>query len=630
MINQKDKITVQPPSESEEKECVACHEKIRLEAGLCPFCRTTQYRSKKQFIIAGLKWIGGVTAIITLVISSINLNDIVTSAKRRSTAVEELVTGAAMMRRMENVDSASNLLSEALKIDPISKAALELQVEIAMEKVRDVIGRIDKGDVKGIEPMLPIIERGTGELDNRRAADALAHLGWINYLRSAAYKEHYKTDIYFQEAFKLDPDNCYAHVLRANWCLANQRYEKIDNPFEQAMRHYREVEKSSRKINGLEKIIWRNLANTRFDGADILILDRANDYRKRGKDIDREAKKFIMALYCKAFLNEKKIKNIIRRIPSQELKKTFDWIQKNNAISNDEKIACGNTFEHRYISIMLDEISGDASTTMARYRTLIGDIRKKEGRTGYHYTIKRNIVQKIFKFLNIRPAAIGTTGDNIYGEEFEKLTQNWCCGYRVKSIEPSGPADLAGMKYDDIIIAVNEQILHGRFSDQIAAIGVPGEDIHITLLRNGDTLTIPCRPAEMDDSSMKKFIMPVIDENPYALRLLDRHLYPSGFKNEPRLRARITDLTDMACNDFSISPGTRGVLILYAQREARFRGLKVGDAILTISGVLITQSKDLVKAINQAAVKEENAIKIDVFRDGNVTPIIFPLFKKGK
>ena len=264
MINQKDKIAVQSPSETEEKECVACHEKIRLKAGLCPYCRTPQYRSKKQSIVTGLKWIGGATAIIsaTSVISSINLNDIVTSAKRRSTAVK-LVAGADRMRKMENIDSAFNLLSEALKIDPTAKAALELQVEIAMGEVRDVIGRISKEDLIGVEPILPIIERGAGESDNRKAADALAHLGWINFLRSAAYEKHYKTDLYFQEAFKLDPGNCYAHVLRANWCLASQRPEKIDNPVEQAMRHYREVEKSPRKIDDLEKIIWRNPANAR-------------------------------------------------------------------------------------------------------------------------------------------------------------------------------------------------------------------------------------------------------------------------------------------------------------------------------------------------------------------------------
>ena len=101
-----------------------------------------------------------------------------------------------------------------------------------------------------------------------------------------------------------------------------------------------------------------------------------------------------MALCCKAFLDEVRIKNIISRISLQELKQIFDWIQKNNVISNDSKIECGNTFEHKYISIMLDEMSGDASKSITRYRTLLGDIRMKEGRSGARYFNKTSYCKK--------------------------------------------------------------------------------------------------------------------------------------------------------------------------------------------------------------------------------------------
>jgi S1-C subfamily serine protease len=84
----------------------------------------------------------------------------------------------------------------------------------------------------------------------------------------------------------------------------------------------------------------------------------------------------------------------------------------------------------------------------------------------------------------------------------------------------------------------------------------------------------------------------------------------------------------MVCHDFSISPGTRGVLILYAHQKTRPRGLKTGDAILTVSGASITQTRDLINAISRAVKKKETAIKIDVLRDGKVTPVIFPLFKE--
>ena len=630
MINQKDNASIPPPSEPETKECIACHKNIHLDAGICHYCRSPQYRSKKKLAIAWLKWIGGVTAIISLTVSSINLNDIVISAKRRSTAVEELVTGAVKMRELENMDSAFNLLSQALTIDPISKTALALQVEIAMKKVRDASGHIDKKNIKSIEPLIPIIERGIGISDKRKAADALAHLGWIHFLRSNANKKKYKADMYFQEAFKLDADNYYAHVLRANWYLTGQRYKEITNPVEKAMHHYRQAEKSSRKMNDLEKIIWRNLAGTRFDGADIIMLNRANDYRMKGEKIDREIREFIMTLCCKTFVNEKKIKTITHEIPPQTLKKIFTWIQTDNAGANNETLKCKNTFEGRYLSIMLDDISGDTLTTMSRYRALLGDIRREEGKSSKHYMVKRNIAQKIFNRLDIRPAEIGISGKSLYGEDFEKLTGNWCCGYQIEKIKPSGPANVAGMKYDDIIISVDGQIAHSRVNDQIAVLGSPGEEITITLLRAGAPLTLPCRPAAMDDASLEKFIQPITDTNPYTQQLLDRHLYPSGLKTEHRIGARITDLTDIACHDFSISPGTRGVLILYTHQEARTRGLKTGDAILTVSGTSITQSGDLTNAISQAVEKKENAIKIDVLRDGKVTPVIFPLFKENK
>ena len=631
MINQKDNASIPPSSGPEKKECIACREKIHLEAGICHYCRSPQYRSKKQLAIAWLKWVGGITAIISLVISSVNLNDIVISAKRRSAAVEELVAGAVKMRKLENMDSAFRLLSQALEIDPISKTAVALQVEIAMKKVRDMNRYADKEDIANIEPLIPIIERGIGVSDKRKAADALAHLGWIHFLRSDAYKKKYKADMYFQEALKLDADNCYAHVLRANWYLTGQRYKKITNPVEKAMHHYRQAEKSSRKMNDLEKIIWRSLAGTRFDGADIIVLNRANDYRMKGKKIDQETREVIMALCCKTLMNEKKIKTITHEIPPRTLKKIFTWIQTGNAGATDEKLKCKNTFEGRYLSIMLDDISGDTLSTMARYRALLGDIRREEGKSSKHYTVKRNIVQKIFNRLDIHPAEIGINGKSLYGEDFEKLTGNWCCGYQIEKIKPSGPANVAGMKYDDIIIRVDGQIAHDSVNDQIAVLGSPGEEITITLLRAGTPLTIPCRPAAMDDSALEQFIQRITtDENPYTQQLLDRHLYPSGLKNEHRIGARVTDLTDMACHDFSISPGTRGVLILYAHPKARLRGLKTGDAILAVSGTPITQSGDLINAITRAVGKKENAIKIDILRDSKVAPVIFPLFKESQ
>jgi len=197
-----------------QTRCIACLEIIQPGAKICPRCHSPQSSQRWKAFGSLLKWIGGLAAIITLVIGVTQLGDIVNEWRDRGIVVEQFVEAAKMQTELRDYPGAWQLIEQGLSIEPGSSIALEQQVEVAMAWLRDIWRQKGKKTYHEIiDPLMLTLYRGAVSGDANRTADVLAHIGWANRLRLRDKRAVYEVDEFFRCALERDPTNAYAHLF---------------------------------------------------------------------------------------------------------------------------------------------------------------------------------------------------------------------------------------------------------------------------------------------------------------------------------------------------------------------------------------------------------------------------------
>jgi len=83
-----------------------------------------------------------------------------------------------------------------------------------------------------------------------------------------------------------------------------------------------------------------------------------------------------------------------------------------------------------------------------------------------------------------RRVSLGTVPDYAYSGD----------GVRITDVQAETPAAQAGLRQEDIIVAVNDQPVHNLrdYAQALRALS-PGDEIHIRFRRNGDEQTVTAR-----------------------------------------------------------------------------------------------------------------------------------------
>ncbi len=182
-------------------------------------------------------------------------------------------------------------------------------------------------------------------------------------------------------------------------------------------------------------------------------------------------------------------------------------------------------------------------------------------------------------------------------------------GVLIRSVEPQSPAALAGVRPEDVLIAVNNQPVTARFPEQLAAVrkliaDQPiGSNIQMTLRRGGHG-----------------------DERTMNVNMTTRRL-ESKVSEEQAVEAwgiSIRDVTRAYLINQKLPANIEGVLVtgIHDGSVAQHAGLREADIILRINQKAVTSADEL-----QAAVKEwqksGTLAAVDVRRDRNEIRLAF-------
>jgi serine protease Do len=140
-------------------------------------------------------------------------------------------------------------------------------------------------------------------------------------------------------------------------------------------------------------------------------------------------------------------------------------------------------------------------------------------------------------------------------------------GALVSTVEPSGPADKAGVKPGDVIVAVNGQNIerYGELSGRISNMK-PGSDARLTVWRNGKQQDLDVKVAELNEQPQ---------------RAAARGGTGRGSDQAPRLGLSVRPLAP----EEKQQAQTEGTLVVeQVSGPAAAAGVQPGDIILGVNG----------------------------------------------
>ena len=314
-----------------------------------------------------LKWVGGSAAVISLLTGMVQVNGLFRSWQSRQEAGTELVKGARLQASASDYAGAWKLYEQALQLEPGSRGARDGQADLAMQWLRNAHASDNQSFTQLVDPLLPVLYRAAASGNARKAADALAHIGWANYLKnrglgtaSSGELAGPKVEEQFQAALKAERGNVYAHAMWGFWIAYR------GGPLSEADRHFSEALKTGRERQYVQSLqIWAYLNREGDPDSDVELIRMVDDMRRNHEVIESEVEKRRVVedvyLYTTG-TTEGVVNKIVSAVPAADHLATLMWLVRGTNLESDRRC--------RFYHARLSEGAGDLSTALAEYKAL--------------------------------------------------------------------------------------------------------------------------------------------------------------------------------------------------------------------------------------------------------------------
>lgn len=356
-----------------EKLCIACKEPIPADATVCFHCRARQVPEKQSESKRLLAWIGVVTAVVGLFTGVSGLVGPLKGWWKQGRQSHALLVTAQRQSELGEYSAAMDTLAEILKTNPGDTQALHTQLDVAMAWIEAF--RVPRYGLDEVAPqarvtfdrLTPVLESGLSTANGYRAADVVAHLGWLNFLKARITGQDGIIESHLREALRMDPDNVFAHAMMGEWTLLPP------GNLEQAKTHFAIALKNGKAktfVRGcqLEAMIYN------YDpGVPAELIQVANQMRKENDPISDSDRGRIHGYFKLAAGTHAELREVVSALPPDELWATYEWV---NPPTADE--SAFDSMERRFVRANLDEVSGKSAEALQLYRSLDKELRERK------------------------------------------------------------------------------------------------------------------------------------------------------------------------------------------------------------------------------------------------------------
>ncbi len=222
------------------------------------------------------------------------------------------------------------------------------------------------------------------------------------------------------------------------------------------------------------------------------------------------------------------------------------------------------------------------------------------GNIGLGFAIPSNLARKVVTQLKekgrVVRGKIGVTITDITEDEKEAFKLKDKNGALVNSVEKGGPADKAGIKPYDVIIAVNGEKVKDPSDLKMKIADVqPGKKVNITVVRDGKELTLTVTAEELEPEEAK----------------------PAPASTDKDLGFSVRELTPGLARRYGYTT-QQGLVITQVRQdsEAARKGLAVGDIILEVNRKKVDTVEDFEKILKSVDAGQVLLLLVRRERDG--------------
>ena len=360
----------------DQKLCIACKEPIPIDAAVCFHCRTRQApepEAKEPESKRILAWIGVVTAVIGLITGLSGLVGPMKGWWKTGRQSHALLATAQRQEELGEYSAAMDTLAEILKARPGNAEAVHTQLDVAMAWIEEI--RIPRRGLDEVAPqarvifdrLTPVLEGGLSTAKGYRAADVVAHLGWLNFLKSNITGQNGIVESHLREALRMDPDNVYANAMLGEWLLLPRAN------LDEAKMHFATALRSGKAkdfVRGcqLEGMIYNDEPGVRAE-----LIRVANQMRKDNDPIGDNDRSRIHSNFSMAVGTDAELREVVSAAPAEEVWATYEWVHPQNAGASEF-----DNMERRFIRANIDEVSGKSEEALQIYQSLYKELDAKK------------------------------------------------------------------------------------------------------------------------------------------------------------------------------------------------------------------------------------------------------------
>lgn len=374
-IERSPRLSAAPAVSDDRTPCVACREPILTGARRCPHCHAPQRPEKVKFIASTLKWIGGITAVISLVIGSASVHELYESWQERRAAIAEHVAAAQLQLDSRDYAGGWASLNQALQLDPASGLARRFQVPFALEWLRNARVGGDEDFASIVDPLLPVLYRGAADAPPAEAATLYAHIGWGNFLKRRDGNTQIAVLSFLDQALALDPGNPYASTFYGHLIVRRlTSYGDRAAALEKAWGHFDTALKGD-----IDKAYVANMALSAYFGAPRRDSARhalrfADRMRTENVEVSPRHRKATASLYDglasrDTDFAEGWLASLGQALTPEALRKTFLW-----AVDVARPANRTRSQTEQFVQGRLAELTGDRATARETYRALAASL----------------------------------------------------------------------------------------------------------------------------------------------------------------------------------------------------------------------------------------------------------------
>ncbi|MFL5494808.1 MAG: hypothetical protein ACJ8DC_10545 [Gemmatimonadales bacterium] len=308
-----------------------------------------------------LKWVGGTTAVLSLVFGLRQLAGLISDARERRHHVAELIATGRLQQDARDYESAWKSLGKAAELGASEPSVRTAQEDLAMAWLDNIRGDQGPTPFIAIVDMLgPVMSRGAVSAEGSRKADLLAHLGWADFLRWRDGQRGLDPAGRYRLALAADSQDVYAHAMLAHWMLWN------GGAVEEANQHFARALRSGRERPYVRRLQLAALANRSDGPGEAEMIRVANDMRKSNDSMGPHDRDRMWDSYYTRFVasaGAASTEQVAAAPPAEQLA-TYRWVFANSGYVESKG------FLYQYILARLQDAAGQDADALATYRSV--------------------------------------------------------------------------------------------------------------------------------------------------------------------------------------------------------------------------------------------------------------------